>query len=135
MSINRRIALRLAMASATATIFGSSTAAQASSKRIVRLSKVKVGGSHAFTHTNGRPALLFRTKTGVFAYQAECTHNGGLVEYLAASKLMICPVHRASFNPFASGKVVKGPDGSAASTIRPLPTVKVKVAGPWIVTG
>ena len=135
MSFSRRSALRLTLASLSAAVLGSNTAAKASGTRIIRLSKVKVGGSHAFTHTNGRPALLFRTKTGVFAYQAECTHNGGLVEYLAASKLMICPVHRASFNPFASGKVVKGPDGSAASTIRPLPTVKVKVAGPWIVTG
>ena len=135
MSINRRMALRLAMASAAAAIFGSSTAAQASGKRIVRLSKVKVGGSHAFMLASGRSALLFRTKTGVFAYQTECTHNGGLVEYFAATKLMVCPVHNASFDPLASGKVVKGPDGSAASTIRPLPIVKVKIAGAWIVTG
>jgi nitrite reductase/ring-hydroxylating ferredoxin subunit len=133
MSINRRMALRLAMASATAAIFGSSTAAQASNKRIVRLSKVKVGGSHKFQLANGASALLFRTKTGVFAYQTICTHNGGSVEYFAASKLMVCGVHNASFNPFAAGKVVKGPDGSAASTIRPLPTVKVKVSGAWIV--
>jgi nitrite reductase/ring-hydroxylating ferredoxin subunit len=57
------------------------------------------------------------------------------VEYFAATKLMVCPVHNASFDPLAAGKVVKGPDGSAASTIRPLPTVKVKIAGAWIVTG
>jgi nitrite reductase/ring-hydroxylating ferredoxin subunit len=118
----------------SAAVLGSNTAAKASGTRIIRLSKVKVGGSHAFTHTNDRPALLFRTKTGVFAYQAECTHNGGLVEYLAAGKLMVCGVHNASFDPFAAGKVVKGPDGSAASTIRSLPTVKVKIAGAWIVS-
>ena len=134
MSFSRRSALRLTLASLSAAVLGSNTAASASGTRIIRLSKVKVGGSHAFTLANGRPALLFRTKTGVFAYQAECTHNGGLVEYLAAGKLMVCPVHNASFDPFASGKVVKGPDGSAASTIRSLPSIKVKIAGAWIVS-
>jgi nitrite reductase/ring-hydroxylating ferredoxin subunit len=92
-----------------------------------------VGASHKFQLANGAPALLFRTKAGVFAYQTICTHQGGEVSYLAAGKLMVCGVHNASFDPFASGKVVKGPTGSAASTISPLPSVKVKVAGAWIV--
>jgi thiosulfate dehydrogenase [quinone] large subunit len=135
MSINRRMALRVAMASAVAAVFGSQTVAQASGTRIVRLSKVKVGGSHKFQLANGASALLFRTKAGVFAYQTICTHNGGSVEYFAASKLMVCGVHNASFDPLAAGKVVKGPDGSAATTIRALPSVKVKVAGAWIVLG
>ncbi|MEY3636434.1 MAG: hypothetical protein RL147_863 [Actinomycetota bacterium] len=128
------MALRVALASAAAAVFGSSTAAQASGKKIVRLSKVKVGASHKFQLADGKSALLFRTKTGVFAYRTECTHNGGDVNYLAAGKLMACGVHNASFDPFASGKVVKGPDGYAASTIRALPSVKVKIAGAWIVT-
>jgi nitrite reductase/ring-hydroxylating ferredoxin subunit len=46
---------------------------------------------------------------------------------------MVCGVHNASFDPFAAGKVVKGPTGSSASSISPLPSVKVKVAGAWIV--
>ena len=133
MSINRRMALRLAMASATAAIFGSSTAAQASGKRIVRLSKVKVGASHKFQLANGAPALLFRTKAGVFAYQTICTHQGGSLKYLSSRKLLVCDIHGATFNPFSSGNVVKGPDGSSASSISPLPTVKVKVTGAWIV--
>jgi len=123
------------MASATAAFFGSSTSAQASGKRIVRLSKVKVGASHKFQLANGAPALLFRTKAGVFAYQTICTHQGGDVKYLAAGKLMVCGVHNASFDPFAAGKVVKGPSGSSASSISPLPSVKVKIAGAWIVLG
>ena len=123
------------MASVVAAVFGSQTTAQASGTRIVRLSKVKVGGSHKFQLANGASALLFRTKAGVFAYQTICTHNGGSVEYFAASKLMVCGVHNASFDPLAAGKVVKGPDGSAATTIRALPRVKVKVAGAWIVLG
>jgi len=129
------MALRVAMASVVAAVFGSQTTAQASGTRIVRLSKVKVGGSHKFQLANGASALLFRTKAGVFAYQTICTHNGGSVEYFAASKLMVCGVHNASFDPLAAGKVVKGPDGSAATTIRALPSVKVKVAGAWIVLG
>ena len=121
------------MASAATAVFGSHTAAQASGKRIVRLSRVKVGASHKFQLANGAPALLFRTKAGVFAYQTICTHQGGSVNYLSSRKLLVCDVHSATFNPFAAGKVVKGPDGSAASTIRPLPRVKVKIAGAWIV--
>jgi len=130
--LNRRSALRLAIASTSAAIFGSGTFANAASKNIVKLSKVKVGGSHTFQLANGAPAMLFRTKAGVFAYQTICTHQGGDVKYLAAGKLLVCDLHKASFDPFASGKVVKGPDGSSASTISPLPTVKVKVSGAWI---
>jgi thiosulfate dehydrogenase [quinone] large subunit len=135
MSFSRRSALRLTLASLSAAVLGSNSAEGASGTRIVRLSKVKVGASHKFQLANGASALLFRTKTGVFAYQTICTHNGGSVEYFAASKLMVCRVHNASFDPLASGKVVKGPDGSAASTIRALPSVKVKVSGAWIVLG
>ena len=134
MSFSRRSALRLTLASLSAAVLGSNSAEGASGTRIVRLSKVKVGASHKFQLANGASALLFRTKAGVFAYQTICTHNGGSVEYFAATKLMVCPVHNASFDPLAAGKVVKGPDGSAASTIRALPTVKVKIAGAWIVT-
>ena len=133
MSFSRRSALRLTLASLSAAVLGSNSAEGASGTRIVRLSKVKVGGSHVFQLANGAPALLFRTKAGVFAYQTICTHQGGEVSYLAAGKLMVCGVHNASFDPFAAGKVVKGPTGSSASSISPLPSVKVKVAGAWIV--
>ena len=131
--LNRRSALRLAIASTSAAIFGSGTFANAASKNIVKLSKVKVGGSHTFQLANGAPAMLFRTKAGVFAYQTICTHQGGAVGYLAASKKLVCEVHSAVFDPFSSGKVVAGPTGSSASTISPLPAVKVKISGAWIV--
>jgi ribosomal protein S10 len=52
---------------------------------------------------------LFRTKTGVFAYQTICTHQGGVTKYLSVKKLLVCPVHNASFNPFKKGAVVTGP--------------------------
>ena len=48
-------------------------------------------------------------------------------KYFAARKLIVCPVHNASFNPFKKGAVVAGP------AITALPSVKVAVKGGWIV--
>ena len=114
------------------TLIGMSTAmfgtpAVAANSQIVKLSKVKVGATHPFQLSNGAPALLFRTKTGVFAYQTICPHQGGLAKYFAPRKLIVCPVHNASFNPFKKGAVVAGPATS------PLPSVKVAIKGGWIV--
>jgi len=121
----RRSALRMALASVAASLVG--TKAQANSKQIVRLSRVKVGATFPFQLANGAPALLFRTKTGVFAYQTICTHQGGVTKYFSARKLLVCPVHNASFDPFKKGAVVTGP------ATNPLPTVKVAIKGGWVV--
>jgi len=115
----------MALASAAASFVG--TRAEANSKQIVRLSRIKVGGTFPFQLANGAPALLFRTKTGVFAYQTICTHQGGVTEYLSIRKLLVCNVHKASFDPFKKGAVVSGP----ATT--PLPTVKVTIKSGWVV--
>jgi thiosulfate dehydrogenase [quinone] large subunit len=115
----------MALIGASTTLFG--TPAVAANHQIVKLSKVKVGATYAFQLKNGAPALLFRTKTGVFAYQTICTHQGGLTKYFAPRKLMVCPVHNASFDPFKSGQVVAGP------AVNPLPKVKVAIKGDWIV--
>lgn len=131
MNISRRSALRMVLVGATTTLLGSR--AVAADNKIVKLSKVKVGASYPFQLSNGAPALLFRTKTGVFAYQSICTHQGGMTNYLAARKLIVCSVHNASFDPFKSGKPVAGPSGAAAGTISPLPSVKVAVKAGWIV--
>ena len=125
MKITRRSALRIAIASFAASLVG--VKAEASSKQIVRLNRVKVGAVFAFQLANGAPALLFRTRTGVFAYQTICTHQGGVTKYFSARKLLVCPVHNASFDPFKKGAVVSGP----ATT--PLPTVKVAIRGAWVV--
>ena len=125
MKISRRTALRLSLAGIAASLMGGT--AQASTKQIVRLNKIKVGGTFPFQLSNGAPALLFRTKTGVFAYQTICTHQGGVTKYFSAKKLLVCPVHNASFNPFKKGAVVAGPATS------PLPTVKVAVKSGWVV--
>ena len=122
---SRRSALRMALIGASTTLFG--TPAVAAKHQIVKLSRIKVGATYSFQLKNGAPALLFRTKTGVFAYQTICTHQGGLTKYFAPRKLLVCPVHNASFDPFKKGAVVAGP------AITPLPSVKVAIKGDWII--
>ena len=131
MKITRRSALRMALIGASTTVFG--TRAVAANNQIVKLSKIKVGATYPFQLSNGAPALLFRTKTGVFAYQTICTHQGGLVSYMAARKLLVCSVHSASFDPFKSGKVVSGPNNQSPNSIAKLPIVKVAIKADWIV--
>ena len=114
----------MALASVAASFVG--TRAEANTKQIVRLSRIKVGGTFPFQLANGAPALLFRTKTGVFAYQTICTHQGGVTKYFSAKKLLVCPVHNASFDPFKKGTVVTGP------ATNPLPTVKVTIKSGWV---
>ncbi|MEY2851247.1 MAG: hypothetical protein RJA96_1118 [Actinomycetota bacterium] len=125
MKLTRRSALRMALAGVATSLIGGR--AQAANKQIIRLTKIKVGGTYQFQLANGAPALLFRTKTGVFAYQTICTHQGGLTKYFSPKKLLVCSVHNASFDPFKKGAVVTGP------AVDPLPTVKVAVKSGWVV--
>ena len=110
---------------------GSVTASKAKNtagKKIVKLSKVRVGATHSFTHSGiGMPSILFRTKVGVFAYSTICTHQGCTVAYKAASKKLVCPCHSAEFDPFNGGSVSSGPAETA------LTQVKVAVKAGWIV--
>ena len=124
MKLTRRSALRMALAGVATSLIGSRV--QAASTQIIRLTKIKVGGTYQFQLPNGAPALLFRTKTGVFAYQTICTHQGGMTKYLSAKKVLVCSVHNASFDPFKKGAVVTGP------ATNPLPTVKVVVKNGWV---
>ena len=125
MKLTRRSALRMAVAGVAASLLGSR--AVAANNQIVRLNKIKVGGTYSFQLSNGAPALLFRTKNGVFAYQTICTHQGGMTKYFSTKKLIVCSVHNASFDPFKKGSVVAGP------ATNPLPTVKVTVKNGWVV--
>ena len=125
MKLTRRSALRMPLAGVAASLVGGR--AEATSTQIIRLTKIKVGGTYQFQLPNGAHALLFRTKTGVFAYQTICTHQGGLTKYFSPKKLLVCSVHNASFDPFKKGAVVTGP------AVDPLPTVKVAVKSGWVV--
>ena len=126
--MNRRGFLRGTAIAAGAFIFGrTQSAIAASPKKIVKASKFPVGSSQKFVAANGAPAYLFRTKSGVFAYSAICTHQGCTVDYLKAGKKLICPCHGGSFDPFNSAKVVAGPPE------RPLDKISVSIKNDWIV--
>ena len=126
--MNRRGFLRSAAITAGALIFGrTQSAIAASPNKIIRASKFPVGSAQKFVAANGAPAFLFRTKSGVFAYSAICTHQGCTVDYLKAGKKLICPCHGGSFDPFNSAKVVAGPPE------RPLDKISVSIKNDWIV--
>ena len=97
-------------------------------KQIIKVAELPVGKTFNFVHSaQGVPAILFRTKAGVFAYSAICTHQGCSVAYKSSTKKLICPCHAAQFDPFANAKVVSGP------AERALDKVNVKISGTWIV--
>ena len=113
---------------ATAASTSAKSTSKASGKQIIKLADLKVGGTYNFTHsTQGVPAVLFRTKTGVFAYSAICTHQGCTVSYNSSSKRLKCPCHGAEFDPANGAKAVAGP------TNTPLSKIKVAISGAWIV--
>ena len=139
MSLERRSVLRVGITGVLAVAFAGAgrffakaapaTTSSAAGKgtKIVKLASLKVGATRNFVASNGAPAILFRTKTGVFAYSAICTHQGCTVAYSATSKTMKCPCHQAEFDPNKSGQVVNGP------AVNPLGKVKVAVKGAWVI--
>lgn len=102
-------------------------AVSAGSVQIIEDASLAVGKTHNFTSKSGSPAVLFKSKTGVYAYSAVCTHEGCTVQYNSASKNLQCACHGAVFDPGKDGTVVTGP------TNKPLPKIKVAVEGAWIV--
>ena len=139
-SVDRRGFLRVATVVAIAVVGGvvgkllsrttsatTSAGAEAGSKKIIEGATIKVGATHNFISKAGTPAVLFRTKTGVFAYSAVCTHQGCTVAFDSDSKKLQCGCHGAVFDPFSDAKVVTGP------TNQPLAKIKVATEGAWIV--
>jgi nitrite reductase/ring-hydroxylating ferredoxin subunit/uncharacterized membrane protein YphA (DoxX/SURF4 family) len=103
------------------------TTVSAGPVQIIEDASLAVGKIHNFTSKSGSPAVLFKSKTGVYAYSAVCTHEGCTVQYNSASKNLQCACHGAVFDPGKDGTVVTGP------TNKPLPKIKVAVEGAWIV--
>ena len=137
-ALDRRGAIRigaLSLAAIAAALVGktfarvseTSATTVSGSSQIIELAKINVGETHQFALSDGMPAILFRTKTGVFAYSATCTHQGCTVAYESSKKSLYCPCHGAEFDPFKNGDVITGPTRDALST------VKVKITGDWIV--
>jgi thiosulfate dehydrogenase [quinone] large subunit len=90
---------------------------------IAKEAEFPIGSSKEFIAADGSPAVLFRTKSGVFAYSRVCTHQGCSVSYEAASNVLICPCHNARFDPTRDGSVISGPTKIA------LPKIKVAIIG------
>ncbi|TRZ84789.1 MAG: DoxX family membrane protein [Streptomycetaceae bacterium] len=139
-SLDRRGAIRLAgvgIASIAAMFLGrglaktvaptSTTTGAKSAKQLIKLADFPVGNNYEFATADGQPAIVFRTKNGVFAYSQICTHQGCTVPYSTADKALICPCHGATFDPFNGAKVLAGP----ANT--PLSSIKVAISGAWVV--
>ena len=142
-SLDRRGAMRVGVVGAVAVIAAGSVhyfsrtktltpiGAQGGSttdpNRIIKLSKLAVGQTHEFVSMSGIPSILFRTINGVFAYSEICTHQGCTISYSPADKLLICPCHGSTYDPFNNAKVLSGPAPS------PVPKVKVAIEGDWIV--
>jgi thiosulfate dehydrogenase [quinone] large subunit len=105
----------------------SAAAVSAGPVQLIEDASLAVGKTHNFTSKSGSPAVLFKSKTGVYAYSAVCTHEGCTVQYNSASKNLQCACHGAVFDPGKDGTVVTGP------TNKPLPKIKVAVEGAWIV--
>jgi Rieske Fe-S protein len=101
--------------------------ANSGSTRIIKDAAFKVGAIQTFVSKVGTPAVLFRTKTGVFAYSAVCTHQGCTVQFNSASKNLQCGCHGAVFDPFDGAKVLAGPANA------PLAKIKIATEGAWIV--
>ena len=139
MSLERRGVLRVGLTGVLAVAFAgvgkffanavpsTTNSAAGGSAKIIKLAALKVGATTNFVSKNGSPAVLFRTKKGVFAYSAICTHQGCTVSYSPAAKLLQCPCHGAQYDPLNSARVVNGP------TQTPLAKIKVAVSGLWVI--
>lgn len=78
---------------------------------------------------DGAGSLLVRLSSGSFvAFESACTHEGVTVNYDAASQKLICPRHRAIFDPANNAQVLQGP------APKPLPPVSIRVNGDGTVT-
>jgi thiosulfate dehydrogenase [quinone] large subunit len=128
--ISRRAILRGGMLLALTSIpaIFSKEAASAAGAKIVKLTKLPIGGTYSFTTASqGVPAIVFRTKTGVFAYSMICTHQGSTVTYNKSKKNLICLTHGAQYDPLKGAKPTAGP------AERPLASIKVAIKSGWVV--
>ena len=131
---DRRELLRLsgiALASVAAAFLGrrfpASNPTPEAGNSIVKTADFPVGSNMPFQSSSGTSAILFRTRTGVFAYSRLCTHQGCAVSYDANRALLICPCHGAQFDPNSDGAAISGPTKIA------LPKIRVAIRGVDIV--
>ncbi|MEY4444380.1 MAG: hypothetical protein RL301_459 [Actinomycetota bacterium] len=132
--INRRGAMRFVSGlavvgglTAVAKLFPKKVEKKSTGSGIVKVTDLQVNHSVPFKSASGTAAILFRTNNGFFAYSSVCTHQGCLVQYNSVKRELHCPCHGAAFDPYNGAKVIQGP------ATRPLPAIKVKVVGDWVV--
>lgn len=124
--MNRRIFLKIAGLFGVTGFLGlEENAVAAPSTKVLALSKLPIGGSFEFTSKTGVPAMVFRTKKGVYAYSLKCTHLGCKVEL--SNNVLVCPCHNSQFDPVNNGKVLAGPAS------QPLPKIRVAISGKNVV--
>ncbi len=88
------------------------------------LSEIPVGGAKTVRH-QGKPYIVARQATKVYAVNAICTHLGCIVYWDASIKQLACPCHTAFFD--LNGNVITGPAPS------PLPIAEVKIVEDQII--
>ena len=87
-------------------------------KMVIALNKLPINSAFTFTSKTGVPAMVFRTKKGLFAYSLICTHLGCTVAL--DQNILACACHGSQFDPLHGGAVLSGP--------APTPLNKIKVA-------
>jgi cytochrome b6-f complex iron-sulfur subunit len=97
---------------------------EASASTTIPLAEVPVGEAKTIRH-QGKPYVVVRTGTGIYAINAICTHLGCVLYWDPQAKQLACPCHAAFFD--LSGNVISGPAPS------PQPTAAVKIMGDQIV--
>lgn len=124
--MNRRFFLKVAGLFGLSGFLGvKEVSAAEAATTVVPLSKLAVGGYFEFTSKTGVPAMVFRTKTGVYAYSLKCTHAG--CKCALTSGVLVCPCHNSQFDPANGGKVLAGPATQA------LPKIRVAISGKNVV--
>jgi serine/threonine protein kinase/Rieske Fe-S protein len=106
------------------------TGTQGQNGKVIGSTKQATNTAVTFANpANDTPALLVRLTSGTFvAYEQACTHQGVLVNYDPAKKLLVCPAHGAIFDPANGGAVVQGP------AQQPIPKVNVQVQANGTIT-
>lgn len=73
----------------------------------IAMAQIAVGSS-LIVEYRGSPVIIIRSKGGVRAFSAVCTHLGCIVKWSKDEHLFLCPCHAGKFDD-TTGKVISGP--------------------------